>query len=367
MQKEEIVRRFFEKGHLLTPEILALLESTEPGYDSESNSVVIEKLQPRGQERQSKDVYRIIKNLTEKPAEVKTEDFIRFYVSKYEKMKAIITERVQQDFVSLNKIDNFRNEIHVMGIAKEIKRADKWIVELEDLTASVPVVFDEQPPVELDDAVAIKAVGAGRVLYGKKIIYPDIPIRQPATGSGTACFISDLHLDETAKGDQERFFSWLESKNIPYLLVAGDIGNTHTMEELVDKYCFNKTVFAIPGNVDTDKEYPQLPENFSSKNIVSLSNPSMIELNGIKILLVHHGGVEMLKKRHLGKSKLILPEDFLALEEIPDIVHCGHTHEPYVMNYKSVSIVNSGSLLSDFRPVVVDFATRNVEQVSLKV
>lgn len=361
MQKEDIVKKFFEKGQLLTPEMLALLESSEIRYDPESNSIVIDK-----PHESKKDAYRVIKNLTEKPTEVKTEDFIRFYVSKYEKMKAIITERVQQDFVSLNKIDNFRNEIHVMGFAKEIRQGEKWVMDLEDLTSTVPVVFDEQPVVELDDVVAIKAVSAGRVLYGKKIIYPDISMRQPALGSGSACFVSDLHLDETAKADQERFFSWFEGSNVPYLFVAGDIGDINAFEGLVGRYCYGKTVFAIPGNADTDKEYPQLPENFSSRNIVSLSNPAMIELNGIKILLTHHGGMDMLKKRHLGKSKLILPEDFLALEETPDIFHCGHTHQPHVMNYKSVTIVNSGSLLSDFRPVVIDFATRGVEQVSLR-
>jgi len=35
------------------------------------------------------------------------------------------------------------------------------------------------------------------------------------------------------------------------------------------------------------------------------------------------------------------------------------------MNYKSVTIVNSGSLLAEFKPVVVDFATREAEQVGL--
>ncbi len=362
MQKDEIVRRFLEKGKLLSPDALAILENTELINDAYDNAIVIEKPKTKKQS----EAYRIIKNLTEKPGEVRTEDFMRFFISKYEKMKAIITERVQQDFVSLNKTDNFRSEIHVMGIVKEIKHQDKWIIELEDMTGTAPVVFDEQPAVELDDVIAVKAVSAGRVLYGKKIIYPDIPLRQPATGSGTACFVSDLHLNETARSDQERFFSWFEGKNIPYLFIAGDIGDNNVLEAMADKYCKDKTIFAIPGNVDTDKDYPQLPEKFSSKNIVSLSNPAMIELNGIKILIVHEGIIEMLKKRHLGKSKLILPEDFLALEDVPDIMHCGHSHGPHVMNYKSVTLLNSGSLLGDFKPVVVDFATRNAEQINLK-
>lgn len=91
----------------------------------------------------------------------------------------------------------------------------------------------------------------------------------------------------------------------------------------------------------------------------------MVELNNIKILLVHDFNLSMLKKRYLGKSKDILEEDYLVLDEVPDIVHCGHTHEPFVRNYKSVTIVNSGSPLTEFRPVVVDFNTRAVEQVKI--
>ncbi len=361
MQKDEIVRRFLEKGKLLSPDALAFLENTEFSNDAYGNSIVIEK--PKF--KKESEAYRIIKNLTEKPSEVGTGDFMRFFISKYEKMKAIIAERVQQDFVSLNKTDNFRSEIHVIGLVKEIKHQDKWIIELEDMTGAMTVVFEDQPAVELDDVIAVRAISAGRVLYGKKIIYPDIPLRQPTTGSGTACFVSDLHLNETARSDQERFFSWFEGRNIPYLFIAGDIGDNNVLETMIDKYCKDKTVFAIPGNVDTDKDYPQLPEKFNNKNIVSLSNPAMVEINGVKILLVHEGSIEMLKKRYLGKSKLILPEDFLALEEVPDIVHCGHSHGPHVMNYKSVTMLNSGSLLGDFKPVVVDFETRNAEQITL--
>jgi DNA polymerase II small subunit len=364
MDKKEIVKRFFGKENLLTPKALSFMESqdTETIEGDFTDIVLTEKTFVAGE--------RIIKNLSEKLNEIKTEDFIRFFSSKYEKMKNIITERLQKNFVSLNKTDSSRNEVYSIGIVKEIKeKNNKQIIELEDPTATKPIIYDSTiEGVDLDDVIAVRAIAAGDVLYGKEVLFPDIPLRQPAKGSGKACFISDLHLEESATSDLERFFNWFYQQNIPYLFVAGDISTkkerTEEFEKLVERYCFNKKIFIIPGNVD-DPEYPQLAIDFKNRNIISLSNPAMVEINGIKVLLIHQFDLSMLKKRYLGKSNVILKEDYLVLDHVPDIVHCGHTHQPLVMNYKSVTIVNSGSLLAEFKPVVVDFSTREVEQVSL--
>ena len=131
------------------------------------------------------------------------------------------------------------------------------------------------------------------------------------------------------------------------------------LESIIQRYCSGKRIFLAPGEAD-DKEYPRLPVNI--KGVTALSDPAMVEINGVKILVVHNFDITMLRKRYLGRSKSILPEDYLVLEEVPDIVHCGHTGKPFVQNYKSISIVNSGSLLDEFKPVVIDFATRDVRQ-----
>ena len=279
-------------------------------------------------------------------------------------MKHIITERVPKDFISLNKTDTSRSSIYSIGIIKDIReKNNKHIIDLEDPTATKPIIYDSKQDVELDDVVVVKAIAAGDVLYGKELIFPDIPLRQPTKGSGRACFISDLHLDEAADTDLEKFFSWFSQQDIQYLFVAGDIGDKEVFEKTTERL-YNKKVFVIPGNIDND-EYPQLPLDFKNKDIISLSNPSIVEINRMKILMIHKFDLSMLKKRYLGKSDVILKEDYLVLDQVPDIVHCGHTHQPQVMNYKSVTVVNSGSLLAEFKPVVVNFETREAEQVNL--
>ena len=356
MEREKIVTEFFKHGHLLTEEAIRIIE--EKGLEE----FLDKKLPFVIDTKDLQQPYRIIKNLTYKKTEITKDDFIRFYNSKYEKMKAIITDRVQKGFVSLNKLDSMRNEVHVIGIVKDIKeKDDKKIVELEDTTTSVPVIFDDVEDLELDDVVAIRAISGGKVLFGKKIIYPDMPLRNPTTGTGRGCFISDLKLDEAPQKDAERFFEWFSQQDIPNLFVSGKIGDKELFDKYVGRYCYIKTVFVIADDTD----YPALSDTFNSNRIVSLSNPAMIEVGGLKVLMLQKADMKMLKKRYLGKSHAILDEDYLVVDEIPDIVHSGCSNEPYVTNYKSATLVNSGSLLGDFRPIVIDFATRDVEKITL--
>lgn len=371
MEKQEILDTFLNKGKLLTPQALEFLE--DKNIELILNNIENEIYPALVIDEHALFFYdsiRILKNLSSKKKEITTEDFIRFYKSKYEKMRDVITQRLQKDFVSLNKLDARRDEVHIIGIVKEKKKKDgKTIIELEDMTTTIPVLFDEidnTDDVELDDVIAIKAVAAGKILYGKKILWPDLPLRQPTKGFGKACFISDLHLDEAPPEDFIKFMEWFSKQNIKYLFVAGDICDDKSFEKAVESYCTNKKIFIIPGNADDKSDYPQLPKKYESRHIIPLSNPSMVEINGIKILIIHSMEIDMLKKRYLGKSKTILTEDYLVLDEVPDIVHCGHTHEAQVANYKSATLVNSGSLLTQFMPVIIDFSTREAEQVELE-
>lgn len=356
MGKNEIVGEFFKQGHLLTDEALTIIEET--GVEE----FLARKLPFIIDSHDLHRPYKVLMNLTYRKKEITTEDFVKFYNSKYEKMKEIITARIQKNFVSLNKIDSTRSEVHVIGIVKEIKENDqRKVVELEDTTTSIPVILEDLEDLELDDVVAIRAVSGGKVLFGKKILYPDMPLRNPTIGTGRACFVSDLRLDESSSRDIEIFFEWFSQQDIPYLFVAGRMGDKELFEKYVERYCYIKTIFVIAD----DSEYPNMPQTFGSGRIVSLSNPAMVELGGLKILMCQKADIKMLKKRYLGKSKTILDEDYLVLTDVPDIVHCGYSDEPYITNYKSATIVNSGSLLGEFKPIVIDFATRDVEKINL--
>ncbi|MBI5347303.1 MAG: metallophosphoesterase family protein [Candidatus Aenigmarchaeota archaeon] len=352
---EDIVKAYFSRGQLLTPEAADILASV--GYKDVPGKLVITKEDIFDADQ--KEAFKIVKNLDSKPKEFTTHDFVNFYNSKYEKISKIIQERTKKTFVSLNKLTALA-DVYVIGMVKDVKEKDgKFVLDIEDPTASRPVIFNENPGVELDDVLGIRAVSRGNVLFGKQVLYPDVPLRQPATGHGKACFISDLHLDEAPESMFADFIKWFRTQDINTLFVVGDIGDERTFEKIAGEE--DKRIVVIPG----DGDYPALPVKFGAENIISLSNPASVQLNGLNILLIHDFSHAMLTKRYLGRSKDVLKEDYLILEDVPDIVHCGHTHKPFVENYKSITIVNSGSLLTEFRPVIVDFATREIRQVEI--
>lgn len=365
MDKQSIVNTFLERGKLLTPEAVKFLETKniDEILKNKYSELVLDVDTFMEAE---KDRVKILKNFTEKPSEIKTQDFVNFYASKYEKMKKVIMDRIQKNFVSLNKVGARGEETYVIAMVRDIVDVgERKKVVVEDPTDSKSILFDAIDNINQDDVLVFRAISRGEILFGKGIMFPDIPLRSPTTGNGKACFISDLHLDEVPEQDAEKFFKWFELQKIKNLFVAGDIGDNKLFDKFVTEYCREKRVFVIPGNVD-EREYPAQAERFKNENIVALSNPTMIELNGLKILMVHQGNVDMLRRRYLGKSRLILKEDYLVLEDVPDIMHYGHTHEPSVTNYKSVTLVNGGSLLTKFMPVIVDFASRETNQIDLE-
>lgn len=351
---QEIVERFLEKGKLLTPEALEYLRGKDTGAVLNGDIVVTKSA------LEKKDEIKIIKNLAEKKPLLTAEDFAAFYKTKFEKLKDMLLAHTRMQPTSINKLDMSRQEMWIVGMVKEIKQTGRTVVEIEDFTGVARVVTDSAEGLDLDDVVAVRAIAAGKTLYAQEFAFPEVPLRKAATGHGKACFISDLHLNEAPRAEFEKFLAWFEKQPAEFLFVAGDIGDTRLFEELVSAYCTGKKIFAIPGEADSTEEYPQTPIKFSEKKIISLSNPAMVEVNGIKILIAHEITQAMLKKRYLGSQRQITYSSHLVLEDVPDIVHHGHSSDPKAVNYKSISIVNSGSLLAKFAPVVIDLSTREI-------
>jgi DNA polymerase II small subunit len=128
------------------------------------------------------------------------------------------------------------------------------------------------------------------------------------------------------------------------------------------------------------KAYPQpaLEKKYASalyslENVILLGNPAQIQLHGINILLFHGDSLddliqaiphlsydkpadimkELLITRHLtpiyGSSTWIAPEreDWMVIEDIPEILHCGHTHVSDYKEYRGVIMLNSGTFQAE--------------------
>lgn len=240
----------------------------------------------------------------------------------------------------------------------------------------------------------------------KDILGPDIP-EHITTRSRTetyAVLISDLHIGSKYFMEKEftEFVSWLSSpdpvaRKVRFLLICGDIVDgvgifpnqdkelllmdideqMTKAAQLLDKIPKHIKTFIIPGNHDPGRRalpQPAIPEKhnmslWNRENFYMLGNPAMLELNGVRVLMFHGQSLDdvvgttpglsyaqpakamraLLKTRHLspiyGKRTPIAPEveDFMVINEIPDIFHSGHIHVVDLDMYKGTLIVNSGA------------------------
>jgi len=245
----------------------------------------------------------------------------------------------------------------------------------------------------------------GTILFADELHFPDIPrTHRPSTADRhvQAALVSDVHVgsQEFAADAWQAFADWLhteEADSVEYLLVAGDMvegvgvypGQDEELD-IVDIYeqyeTFAEHLKAVPG----DMEIVMIPGNHDAvrlaepqpafdeelRDIMSAhdarftGNPSTVTVEGVDILMYHGVSIDeiiaeypgddisydnphramaqLLKKRHVapqfGGRTRVAPEkeDYLVIDEPPDVFHTGHVHKLGVGGYHNVRLVNSG-------------------------
>ncbi|MBI4162348.1 MAG: hypothetical protein HY513_01585 [Candidatus Aenigmarchaeota archaeon] len=349
MDKQLLVEELFKKGKLVTPTALELLASGHKQTLS-SGLVITEK---------NVNFFKVVKQYTPKDV-VTTSDFIAHFNQKYEKLKQIIINRISKNFISLDKLSNNKADVFVIGIVKNIeKQAEGIKLDIEDLTGTASVYLKQIDDVDLDDVIAIQGVDGGKNIYNAKILFPDVPLKQPAKNYGKVCFISGLGFSEAPEKTVEQAFQEVQSHKFDMMFVVGSTKDCKKFEEFISKYMSSIHIATVPS-----EKYPQKPEEFNLENITPLTNPSMVEVNGIKILAVSEFRLGYLRKRQLRQPKI--PVDPLVIDDVPDVVVCCFPTEAQVMNYKATTVINVGSFLTTSKPVIIDLETRDVQQINLR-
>ncbi len=226
--------------------------------------------------------------------------------------------------------------------------------------------------------------------FGKAVFISDVHI-------GSTTFLEDAWCDfiDFLKGDVSNEAMRQISKEIRYLVVAGDlvdgIGIFPDQDkelQILDVYeqyikaaeYFHEIpqhikVIIGPGNHDAVRlaePQPRFPDYITADfpgNITFVGNPALVNLDGVKVLMYHGRSiddfvqsvpgvsyqepttamVEMMKRRHLsptyGSRVSIAPEkhDHFVIDQVPDILHCGHVHTVGIQQYKNVLLINSGT------------------------
>ncbi|MBQ8016517.1 MAG: DNA-directed DNA polymerase II small subunit [Methanobrevibacter sp.] len=136
-------------------------------------------------------------------------------------------------------------------------------------------------------------------------------------------------------------------------------------------------IIIAPGNHDASRvaePQPAVPEEYAKAlyeldNVEFISNPGVVSLDGINVLIYHGRSFddlvmavkdfeyeksevimeELLQKRHLapiyGERTPLASEleDYLVIDEVPDVFHTGHIHINSYKRYKGVHLINSGT------------------------
>jgi DNA polymerase II small subunit len=263
-------------------------------------------------------------------------------------------------------------------------------------------LFEAGCRILLDEVIGITGTlfSDGNMIFAKKISWPDISNSRNGNlngkkGGGKAVFISDIHVGSKTFLEDSwlKFIDWLDD-DINYLVIAGDvvdgigifpgqdkelaISDIYEQYEKAAQYLNavpkHIKIIISPGNHDAVRQaepQPRFPERITKmfrKDIIFVGNPAMVDI-GVKVLIYHGRSMddiiasipgfsynepakpmhEMLKLRHLspiyGGRVSIAPEkkDHFVIDEIPDILHCGHVHTVGVSRYRDVLAINSGT------------------------
>jgi DNA polymerase II small subunit len=350
-------------------------------------------------------------------------DFTAYFGSRYHKLREMLLRKKDlKSPQSIQELENIQDVVNVIGMVNDVRNTknNHKLIEVEDETGTASVLvhnenhslFEDAEMVVKDEVIGVVGTRKGSLIMASQLINPGVPRIDEKEMDFSMVFLSDTHIgSSTFLGDAfNRFIEWINGEygdkeqeeiasNVQYLIVAGDIVDgigvyPHQDKELTIKDIYQQyeeaarlfgeiddvQIIITPGNHDAGRlaePQPAIPEEYAGelyklKNVSFTSNPSMVSLGGINVLIYHgrsfddfamtvkgmsHQNTdiimkELLEKRHLapiyGERTPLASEveDHMVIEEIPDILHTGHTHINSYKKYKGIHLVNSGTFQS---------------------
>src|SRR5438309_105075 len=293
-----------------------------------------------------------------------------------------------------------------------------FVVTLEDIRHAGEIAQQAlRPRTPLDfRAVAVVATpsasfrrlgekAANGLVIAASLVRPDLPTSKPFPGTpghARVAFMSDIHVGSRTFLEEKwsKVSEWLGgadevARSIRYLVVSGDVvdgigvyprqdeeltiddiyGQYEALARMIGALPDRLAVVMLPGNHDAVRPaepqpaFPMSIQKLFDSNVIFAGNPSLLSLEGVRVLAYHGRSMDdlvsaipglsyqrpldgmkaMLRLRHLapiyGGKTPIAPEaeDHLIIDEIPDIFVTGHVHAVGVDQYRGVVLVNSST------------------------
>lgn len=350
-------------------------------------------------------------------------DFTAYFGSRYHKLRDMLQRKKDlKSPQSIQELENIQDVVNIIGMVNDVRNTKNShkLIEVEDETGTASVLvhnenhslFEDAERVVKDEVLGVVGTRKGSLIMASQLINPGTPRIDEKEMDFSMVFLSDTHIgSSTFQGDAfNRFIKWINGEfgdekqqeiasNVRYLIVAGDIVDgigvyPHQDKELIIKDIYKQyeeaarlfgeiddvQIIITPGNHDAGRlaePQPAIPEEYAGdlyklKNVKFASNPCMVGLDGINVLIYHgrsfddfamtikgmsHQNTdiimkELLEKRHLapiyGERTPLASEveDHMVIEEVPDVLHTGHVHINSYKKYKGIHLVNSGTFQS---------------------
>ena len=348
-------------------------------------------------------------------------DLITYFQSRYEKLSKILKQRPDLKMTTkVADIEDGQTTLNLILTVKEIRSTKNRhkFVEFEDDTGSISILFSNKneelfadaEKLVRDEVVGVIANKDGDFVIANQLIYPGVLRVQEKDMDFGVVFLSDVHIGSLTFLEDafQKFIDWINceygneeqrkvAEDIKYLIIAGDIVDGIGVYPNQDKELSIKDIreqydeaarflgnirsdikiIITPGNHDASRlaePQPAVPEEYAKSlyqlnNVEFVSNPAVVSLDGINVLIYHGESfnelpmaikglsyekneemmVELLRKRHLapiyGERTPLASEleDYLVIEHVPDIFHTGHIHINSYKKYNGIHLINSGT------------------------
>jgi len=347
METGDIIEIFAQSGFQIDPLALDYIKASPPEVinnflKSIDESVIVVELEHLKAKPSVKKVIRnpagnhvtILKDITNQSTCIgEYTEFVQYFRDRYSSLGDILRRRISGRPIESLKRRNLdtREPVSIIGMVLDIRTSAKGhkVIEMEDSTGTIPVLFHKEKDKELfelakrvllDEVIGVTGTLSqeGTIIFANKIAWPDIPNSQRGTldvtkRAGKAVFISDIHVGSKTFLEKSwlKFADWLGDE-VDYLVIAGDVVDgigifpgqekELAISDIYEQYgkaaeylnSIPKHIKIIisPGNHDAVRQaepQPRFPEKITRmfrSDIIFVGNPAMIDI-GAKVLIYH--------------------------------------------------------------------------------
>ncbi len=298
-----------------------------------------------------KTTINIVFSYENKPHKYEVKDFSTIFTSRYRFLEKILRYKstLSENLTSISRIQGKKEREHVslIGIVEEtsVTKSGNIMISLEDLTGKIKVLikkddaesFSAAKELVPDEIIGITGTCSEHMIFGDKIVWPDIPAPEEMKKSPedvSAIFLSDFHVGSKMflREEVNKFMGWLNGNTgnvvqkeaaakVKYIFIAGDlvdgVGIYPSQEDelditeiraqyvefvnIISQIPLDKQIILCPGNHDLVhlaepqsifyKDY--CPGLHALPNVTLVTNPAMINIAktstfpGFDVLMYH--------------------------------------------------------------------------------